>query len=106
MNAKAQSQQYLRPVEETALSDFLLQRSGLSDPMRIKHLPELAFRATRHRPPSERPSKPLGKNWARAFQKRHLELQAKRVRALDWNRHDKNIREKVVQWFKMIAKVI
>ncbi|OCK89446.1 DDE-domain-containing protein [Cenococcum geophilum 1.58] len=45
-----------------------------------------------------------GKNWPQAFYKRHPELKSKRVKALDWNRHDKNIYDKVTHWFKVIGK--
>ena len=45
-----------------------------------------------------------GKNWPQGFYKRHLELKARRVKALDWTRHDHNIHNKVVQWFTVIGK--
>ncbi|KAF2272253.1 uncharacterized protein EI97DRAFT_386274, partial [Westerdykella ornata] len=51
----------------------------------------IAFCVTRQRPEVDRPRKPPSKNWARAFEKRHPETQARRVKALDWNRHEKNI---------------
>ncbi|KAF2679035.1 hypothetical protein K458DRAFT_284234, partial [Lentithecium fluviatile CBS 122367] len=92
---KAQSQQYLTPWEESALLKFLLQMSDLRQPVRIKFIPFLAFVATRQRPTTNRPLKPLGKNWAKAFEKRHPETAARRVMALDWNRHDKNIAAKI-----------
>jgi hypothetical protein len=31
-------------------------------------------------------------------------LKPKRVRALDWARHDHNVHDKVVQWFTVIGK--
>jgi hypothetical protein len=52
----------------------------------------------------DRPVKPPGRNWAQAFQKRHPELKARRVRALDWNRHDKNIYDKIIHWFEVMGK--
>jgi hypothetical protein len=88
---KAQTQQYLGPWEEDALVQFLLQMSDLGQPVRIKFIPFLAFCVTRQRPERDQPPKPLNKNWARAFERRHLDTQARRVRALDWNRHEKNI---------------
>ena len=69
--------------------------SYLGQPVRMKHIPALAFCAVQQRPESRRPSNPLGKNWAKAFENRHPELQVRRVKALDWNRHDKNIYEKI-----------
>lgn len=37
------------------------------------------------------------------FYARHPELKAKRVRALDWTRHDHHIYDKVTQWFNVIG---
>jgi hypothetical protein len=72
-------------------------------PVRIKHIPSLAFIVARQRS-TNKPAKPLGKNWARAFEKRHLELKARKGTALDWNRY--NIYDKVVNWFDVIGKVL
>ncbi|KAF2708088.1 hypothetical protein K504DRAFT_381350, partial [Pleomassaria siparia CBS 279.74] len=49
----------------------------------IKYIPALAFIATRVRPLADRPLNPLGKNWLKAFKKRHLETAARRITALD-----------------------
>ncbi|KAF2805688.1 uncharacterized protein BDZ99DRAFT_466631 [Mytilinidion resinicola] len=46
-------------------------------------IPFLAFCVTRQQPEIDRPLKPPSKNWARAFEKRYLETQARRVKALD-----------------------
>ncbi|KAL6174359.1 hypothetical protein ACJQWK_00490 [Exserohilum turcicum] len=83
MQDKAQSQQYLTPWEQSALVKFILHMSDLGRPVRIKYIPSLAFVATRSRPVTDRPSKPPGKNWAKAFEKRHPETAARRVTALD-----------------------
>jgi hypothetical protein len=72
----------------------------------MKHIPLIAFIATRQQPALERPPKPPGKNWAKALENRYLELQAKRVKALDWNRHEKNIFKKITHWFKIIEPVL
>ena len=80
--------------------------SQLGQPVRMKHIPSIAFSATRQRPTSERPPKPPGKNWAKALENRYPELQAKRVRALDWNRHEKNIFEKITHWFEIVESVL
>ena len=103
---KAQSQQYLSPSEDEAVVKFLLQMSHLGQPVRMKHIPAIALCATRQRPKSRKLSKPPGRNWAKAFENRHPELQARRVRALDWNRHNKNIYEKITYWFKVIEKLL
>lgn len=92
---KADSQLYLTPREESALVNFILQMSDLGRPVRIKYIPSLAFVATRARPPTDRPLKPPGKNWPKAFEKCHLKTAARRVTALDWNRHETNIAGKM-----------
>jgi hypothetical protein len=48
--------------------------------------------------------RPPGKNWPQGFYKRHFELNARRVKALDWARHDHNIYDKVLQWFTVIGR--
>ncbi|KAF2808244.1 uncharacterized protein BDZ99DRAFT_390819, partial [Mytilinidion resinicola] len=93
---KAVSQQYLYPSEEDAVVKFLMQMADLGQPMRMKHIPWIAFGVTHNRPESDRPSKPPGKNWAKALENRHPELQARRVRALDWNRHERNTYKKII----------
>jgi DDE superfamily endonuclease/Tc5 transposase DNA-binding domain len=100
---KAQSQQYLTPCEEKAVVNFLLQMAELGQAVRIKHIPSLAFSVARQRS-TNKPPKPPGRNWARAFEKRHPELKARRNRALDWDRY--NIYDKVVHWFEVIGKVL
>ncbi|KAK6411581.1 hypothetical protein LTR95_018070 [Oleoguttula sp. CCFEE 5521] len=104
IEAKGQSQQYLTPSEEKAMVEFVLQMSPLGHPLRIKHLPFIALSATRHRSVPDRPSKPPSKNWAKALKHRHPELKARRVKALDWNRHERNIYAKITDWFEVIGK--
>ena len=106
IEAKAQSQQYLTPSEEQAVVDFVLRMSALGQPVRTKHVPYIAFSATRARPASDRPLKRPGKNWAKALEKSHPELKAKRVKALDWKRHEKNILLNTMHWFEVIGKVV
>ncbi len=101
---KAQRQQYLTTEEEKALVTFLLLMSNLRHPVRIKHIPSLAFSLARQR--STTMDKPPGKNWARAFEKRHPELKARRVRSIDWKRHENNTYDKIIYWFEVIRKVI
>jgi hypothetical protein len=106
MEEKAQSQQYLSPWEEDALVKFLLQMSDLGQPVRIKFIPLLAFCVARQRSEQAQPPKPPNKNWARAFEKRHPDTQARRVTALDWNRHEKNTYWKISYWFAVIGRVL
>jgi hypothetical protein len=54
----------------------------------MKFVPSIAFSVTRQRPAAD---KPPGRNWAKALENRHKVLKVRRVRALDWNRHEKNI---------------
>ena len=55
--------------------------------IRIKYIPSLAFSLARQR--STMMDKPLGKSEARAFDKRYLQVKARRVRLIDWKRHEK-----------------
>ncbi len=48
--------------------------------------------------------KPPGENWPQAFYKRHPELIAMRMKAIDWDRHDRHIYNKVIDWFTVIGK--
>jgi hypothetical protein len=103
---KAQGQQYLTVEEEKALVAFLLLMSSFGQPVRIKYIPALAFSIARRRSAASRPNKPPGKNWAQAFGKRNPELKAKRVRSIDWKRHEIHIYDKVTEWFEVIGKVL
>jgi hypothetical protein len=80
--------------------------SDLGQPIRIKFIPSIAFCVTRQRPAAERPFKPPGRNWTKALETRHPVLKARRVGALDWNRHEKNIYGKVTYWFEVIGKIL
>jgi hypothetical protein len=103
---KAQSQQYIAPYEEDDLVHFLLHLSDLGQPVRIKYIRFLVFCVTRQRSESDHPLKPPGKNWTQGFEKRHPETQARRVKALDRNRHEKNMYRKITQWFEVIGRVL
>jgi hypothetical protein len=106
IETKAQRQQYLRPFEERALVDFILEMSELGTPIRNKFIPSIALSITRHRPETDRPAREPNKNWTKAFERRHPELQTRRAKALNWKRHDKNIYPKVEDWFEVIGKVL
>ncbi|RII17534.1 hypothetical protein CUC08_Gglean002374 [Alternaria sp. MG1] len=103
---KAEGQQYLTVEEEKALVAFLLLMSSFGQPVRIKYIPTLAFSIARRRSPASRPNKPPSKNWAQAFGKRHPELKSKRVRSIDWRRHEIHIYDKITEWFGVIGKVL
>ena len=103
---KAQGQQYLSVEEEKALVAFLLLMSSFGQPVRVKYIPTLAFSIARRRHPASRPDKPPSKNWPKAFEKRQPELKAKRVRSMDWKRHEIHIHDKVTKWFNVIGKVL
>lgn len=85
IEAKAQAQQYLAPFEEKAVVQFILQMAKLGTLVRIKYIPSIALTATRHRPEADRSVKPPNKDWAKAFENRHSELKARKVKALDWS---------------------
>jgi hypothetical protein len=77
--------------------------SDLGQPVRIKYIPSLAFSIARQR---SIVTKPPNKNWPRAFEKRNPELKARRVRSIDWKRHEKNTYVKITHWFEVIGRVI
>jgi hypothetical protein len=103
---KAQGQQYLTPSEEIALEKYLKLMADLGNPVRIKCLSSLAFNIARRRSTIHIATKPPGKNWAQGFQKRHPALKSRRVRAIDWKRHEKNIYDKIIYWFEVIGVVL
>lgn len=104
---KDQHQQYLTSSEEEALRKYLKLMADLRNPMRIKFLYSLAFSIARRRATTtNKAMKPPGKNWPQGFQKRHPALKSRRVRAMDWKRHENNIYDKIVYWFKVIKQVL
>lgn len=104
--AKDQDQRYFKPYEEDVVVKFLVQMSDLGQPIRMKFVPSIALSVTRQRPAADRLLKPPGKNWTKALERRHPILTARRLGAMDWNRHEKNIYEKVTRWFEVIGKVL
>jgi hypothetical protein len=108
---KAAKQQFLTPHEENALVDYLLRMSERGYPLPVKFLRSLALVIARQRSSAfQLPTTdnngvlPPGKNWPQAFYKRHPELKTRRVKALDWARHERHIYDKVTQWFTVIGK--
>ena len=102
---KARSQQYLTPVEEKALARYLVRMADMGYPIPIKHVRSLAFIIARRRSTMDKAIKPPGKNWPKAFERRQPALTSRKVKAIDWNRHDNNIYDKVTHWFEVIEKV-
>jgi hypothetical protein len=80
--------------------------SSFGQPVCIKYIPTLAYSIARRRSTASKPIKPPGINWPRAFEKRHPELKARRVRSIDWKRHETQIYDKVTEWFTVISKVL
>ena len=103
---KAQSQQYLTPLEEKALEKFLKLMSDLGNSVQIKFVPLLAFSITRQHSTMGKAMKSLGKNWAQGFEKHHSALKSKRVRTIDWKCHENNIYDKIMHWFMVIRQVL
>ena len=98
---KARNQQYLTLPEEKALVKYLIRMSDLGFPIPIKYIPSLAFIVPRGRKP-----KPPTKNWAKRFERRQPELQSRKVKPVDWKRHDINIYDEITQWFEVIGEVL
>lgn len=105
---KASHQQYLSVSEEKALLEYVLRMADRGYPLPVKFLRTLAVVIARRRistddgAPVPPEISPPGKNWPQAFYQRHPELRAKRLRPLDWARHDVNIYDKIVAWFNVI----
>jgi hypothetical protein len=95
--SKARLQQYLTPEEEKAIVRFLLLVSNLGHPVRIEFIPLLAFNMARRRSTAVNAIKPPGKNWPRAFKRRHKELKAKKVKVIDCRYHENNIYRKMTE---------
>lgn len=92
--------------EDKAVVDFLFQITELGQPVRMKHISGIVFQIIQCRPAPIKPSKPPNKKWAKAFEQRHPELKTRKVRALDWNRHNSNIYQKIIYWFEVIRTVL
>ena len=79
-------------------------------PLPTKLLPSLATVILQRRTPASNGSnlcqkaRRPGINWARAFLRRHPKLKGRRLKAIDWKRHDHNIYDKVKEWFDIIGK--
>ena len=107
---KAAKQQYLTPSEEKAPVDYVLRTSERGYPLPVKFLRFLALVIARQRssafqtPAIDNSIRPPGKNWPQDFYKRHPELTARKIKALNWARHDHNIYDKVTQWFRATGK--
>jgi hypothetical protein len=108
---RAAKQQRLSPQEEKALVSYHLRMSANGYPLPVKFARNLAYIIMLQRssvfqiPSTDRNDiKRPGKNWPQGFYKRHPELKAIRMKAIDWERHDRNIYNKVVEWFAVIGK--
>jgi hypothetical protein len=102
----AQGRQYLALEEGIAVVTFLLIKSELRHPVRIKFLPSIALSVARQRSSVKKLNKPPGQKWARCFLKRHPEIKARTVKPVDWNRHEKYTYGKMTHWFEVIEKVL
>jgi hypothetical protein len=103
-------QQYLTPQEENALVKYVLHMARIGDPLPVQSLRYIAMVIARQRnsvfqiPGTDSTVRPPGKNWSQGLRKRHKELKAKRTKAIDWNRYDPNIYDKVAAWFTAIGE--
>lgn len=94
---KAVKQQYLTSQEEKALVNYALRMSRNGYPIPVKFLRSLAQVIVRQRLSAFHTSltddavEPPGRNWPQGFYTRHSELKSRRVKALDWSRHDRSI---------------
>jgi hypothetical protein len=76
--------------------------------VQIKYIPSLAFciACQRSNNPTKNAPKAPDKNWSRTFQRQHPKLKARRVRPIDWKRHNKNIYNKMLEWFSVIRNIL
>ena len=94
-------------MEEKTLVKYLLRMPNNGYPVPVKYLRSLAFIIARQRPSRSTMDvaiDPPGKNWSQAFHTRHPELKPRKVKAVDWNRHDNIIYDKITHWFEVIGK--
>ena len=66
----------------------------------------LTFNVMCQWPEIDKPLKPPGKNWVKALENHHLETQVRRIKALDWQHHKKNIYIKIMHWFEVIGIIL
>jgi hypothetical protein len=102
---KARGQQCLNSAEEKALAQYLKRSADLGYSIPMKHIRSLAFCIASRRSGANAATKPPNKNRPRGFVIRNPVLKARMVKAVDWNRHDNNIYDKVAHWFEVIGKV-
>lgn len=103
---RAVKQQLLTPQEEKALVDHVLRLYRNGHAARVKYLRYFAGVLLRRRTGSSETAEQRlpGKDWPKAFCLRHPELEAARRKAIDSERHEKNIRAKVQSWFEIMGK--
>jgi hypothetical protein len=87
---RAVEQQLLTPREEQAIVDFVLRADSNGYPARVKDLRRYAAIILRKRDVQRGSGSAMhansripGKDWPQAFCKRHPEIKAKRLKALD-----------------------
>lgn len=107
---KAANQQYLTPQEEQALLEYVLRLADNGYPLPVKFLRSLALIIVRQRSSIFQITDPglevrhPGKNWPEGFYRRHPQLKARRLRAIDWKRDGRQIEDKVRHWFAIIGR--
>ncbi|KAJ5366098.1 hypothetical protein N7541_000039 [Penicillium brevicompactum] len=107
---KAANQQYLTPQEEQALVEYVLRLADNGYPLPVKFLRSLALIIVRQRSSNFQITDPSlkvrlsGKNWPQGFYRRHPQLKARRLRAIDWKRDGRLIEDKVRHWFDIIGR--
>lgn len=107
---KAANQQYLTPSEEQALVEYVLRLADNGYPLPVKFLRSLAQTIVRQRSSifqitdPDLDVRPPGKNWPQGFYRRHPQLKARRLRAIDWKRDGSQIEDKVRHWFAIIGR--
>jgi hypothetical protein len=107
---KVANQQYLTQQEEQALVEYVLRLAENGYPLPVKFLRSFAMIIVRQRSSNFQITdhslkvRPPGKNWPQAFYRRHPQLKARRLRAIDWKRDGRHIGDKFRHWFNIIGR--
>lgn len=93
---------------EKALLEYVMRMDQRGYPLPVKFLVSLAHMIKRQRSSAfqilraDDGTRLPSKNWPQGFHRHHPQLEAEKVRPLDWARYD--IYDKVVEWFTMTSK--
>ena len=106
MKKKIQNQQYFISWKKNVFIKYLLQMFDFEQLIQIKFIFVLIFKIICHRLIIDKFFKFFDRNWTKILKKRHSKFITRKIKTLNWNRHEKNIYEKITHWFEMIKDVL